>query len=93
MALLKVDPERLKVINLWAGPGAGKSTTAAGLFNLMKIRGYNVELVTEFAKEMVYEGRLRGWRANSFKSSQSRTRGSAASKAKSRGPSPTVRSR
>ena len=42
-------------INLFAGPGAGKSTTAAGLFSLMKLEGLNVELVTEFAKEIVYE--------------------------------------
>lgn len=52
------DPPRLKVINLWAGPGAGKSTLAAGLFNLMKNRGYSVELVVEWAKEAVYEERL-----------------------------------
>lgn len=45
----------LKVINLYAGPGAGKSTTAAGLFNLMKTLGHSVELVTEFAKDVTYE--------------------------------------
>lgn len=47
----------MKVINLFAGPGAGKSTTAAGLFHLMKLEGYKVELVTEYAKELVYEDR------------------------------------
>ena len=47
----------MKVINLFAGPGAGKSTTAAGLFHLMKIAGMNVELVTEYAKEMTWEKR------------------------------------
>lgn len=46
----------LKVINLYAGPGAGKSTTAAGLFFMMKSQGYKVELVTEYAKEKVYDG-------------------------------------
>lgn len=45
----------MKVINLWAGPGAGKSTTAAGLFYLMKLEGFNVELVTEYAKDLVWE--------------------------------------
>lgn len=45
----------MKVINLFAGPGAGKSTTAAGLFNLMKLRGHKVELVTEYAKDLTYE--------------------------------------
>ena len=48
-----------KVINLFAGAGSGKSTTASGLFFLMKIHGYKVELVTEYAKELCYEGRLR----------------------------------
>lgn len=47
-----------RVVNLWAGPGAGKSTTAAGLFFEMKSRGLKVELVREFAKELTYAGRL-----------------------------------
>lgn len=42
------------VINLFAGPGAGKSTTAADLFALMKMRGESVELVTEYAKDLVW---------------------------------------
>ena len=46
------------IINLWAGPGAGKSRTAAGLFNLMKTRGHRVELVTEVAKFYTYERNL-----------------------------------
>ena len=48
----------LKVINLFAGPGAGKSTTAAGLFHKMKLAGYKVELATEFAKELVWDDSL-----------------------------------
>lgn len=43
------------VVNLIAGPGAGKSTTAAGLFGLMKMRHLKVELVQEFAKDKTYE--------------------------------------
>lgn len=42
-------------INLFGGPGTGKSTTAAGLFSLMKSDGYKVELTQEFAKDLVYE--------------------------------------
>jgi len=44
----------LKVINLWGGPGTGKSTTAAGLFNVLKHWGFKVELVTEVAKDLTY---------------------------------------
>lgn len=44
----------MKVINLFAGPGIGKSTTAAGVFWKMKTLGFKVELVTEFAKGLVY---------------------------------------
>lgn len=47
-----------KVINMFAGPGAGKSTTAAGLFFEMKCAGHKVELVTEYAKELAYRGLL-----------------------------------
>ena len=43
---------KLKVINLFAGPGAGKSTTRAGLFYLMKQNRYNVEETTEYAKDL-----------------------------------------
>ena len=46
-----------KVINLFGGPGAGKSTTAAGLFYEMKVRDIKCELVTEYAKDMTYEKR------------------------------------
>jgi ABC-type oligopeptide transport system ATPase subunit len=45
----------LIIINLWGGPGCGKSTTATGLFSLMKMRGHKVELVTEYAKELTYD--------------------------------------
>ncbi len=45
------------VINLFGGPGAGKSTLAAGIFYELKMRHYNVELVTEAAKEFTYEKR------------------------------------
>lgn len=45
-----------KVISLVAGPGAGKSTTAAGIFHHMKVdQKYKVELVTEVIKDAVYD--------------------------------------
>lgn len=43
------------IVNMFAGPGAGKSTTAAGLFYKLKHLGYNVELVTEYAKKKTFE--------------------------------------
>lgn len=43
------------VVNLFAGPGAGKSTTAAQTFALLKLGNYNVELVTEFAKDLTWD--------------------------------------
>lgn len=49
---------KLNLISLYGGPGSGKSSTAAGLFFEMKAAGYKVELVTEYAKDKVYEGHL-----------------------------------
>ena len=47
------------IINLFGGPGCGKSTTAAGIFSDLKRAGVNAELVselvTEFAKDKVWE--------------------------------------
>lgn len=48
---------KLNVINLFGGPGVGKSTLASDLFSLMKMLSFNVELVTEYAKDMVWESR------------------------------------
>ena len=41
-------------VNLYGGPGSGKSTTAARVFSDLKSEGYNAELVTEYAKELVW---------------------------------------
>lgn len=46
---------KTKIINLFAGPGAGKSTTASGLFYRLKTANQNVELINEYAKEIVWE--------------------------------------
>lgn len=51
------ENKKLTVINLFGGPGIGKSTLAAGLFHTMKVRGMSVELVTEVAKDLIWEGR------------------------------------
>lgn len=41
-------------INLFGGPGLGKSTIASGLFYNMKIQNYKVEFIPEYAKELTY---------------------------------------
>lgn len=43
------------VINLYGGPGTGKSTCSAALFALMKRAGYSVELVREYAKDLAWK--------------------------------------
>ena len=40
----------MQIINIWGGPGVGKSTAAAGLFYEMKKLQLNVELVTGVRK-------------------------------------------
>jgi nicotinamide riboside kinase len=47
-----------KVINIFGAPGVGKSTLASGLFYRMKVNGFSVEFVTEYAKECVFEERF-----------------------------------
>lgn len=47
----------MQVINLYGGPGTGKSTIMAELFSKLKWAGYNVEMAPEFAKELVWESR------------------------------------
>lgn len=43
------------VINFFGGPGSGKSTLAASIFAKLKWSGINCELVTEYAKDKVWE--------------------------------------
>lgn len=44
-----------QIINLFGGPGTGKSTIAALVFGELKKKGYEIELVTEYAKDKVWE--------------------------------------
>ncbi|MFB5634980.1 MAG: AAA family ATPase [Candidatus Nitrosomaritimum aestuariumsis] len=64
----------MKVINFFAGPSAGKSTIAAALFHKMKIEGFNVELVTEFAKDIVYDERFSIFKRQDYMFAQQRHR-------------------
>lgn len=45
-------------INLFGGPGSGKSTTSAAVFSLLKMHDINAELITEFAKDLAWEERF-----------------------------------
>lgn len=47
------------VINLFGGPACGKSTTSAAVFSLLKLHDIETELVTEFAKDLVWEERFK----------------------------------
>ena len=44
-------------ISLFAGPGAGKSTSSAYLFAKLKEAGINAELVREYVKDWAWESR------------------------------------
>lgn len=46
------------VVNLYGGPGSGKSTAAAMIYSKLKMQHLEVELVTEFAKDLTYEERF-----------------------------------
>ena len=50
-----MEDNKTIIVNLFGGPGSGKSTTAAGLFHKLKINGINCELVTEFAKHITWK--------------------------------------
>lgn len=43
------------IVNLIAGPGAGKSTNAAKIFSILKENNMSCELVREFAKELTWK--------------------------------------
>lgn len=46
------------VVNLFAGAGAGKTTSAWGLCYELKLKGYNVEYVNEICKEYIWEDKI-----------------------------------
>lgn len=42
------------IVNFLGGPGSGKSTNSARIFAALKDLNYNVELVTEYAKDLTW---------------------------------------
>lgn len=55
MLSMNTGEHTLKVINLFGGPGIGKSTIAADVFAALKRQQKSAELVFEYAKTRVYE--------------------------------------
>lgn len=47
------------VVNLFGGPGTGKSTAMADVFAKLKRAGYNVEQAPEWVKKVVWERRTK----------------------------------
>lgn len=45
------------IINLYGGPGTGKSTICAGLYYHLKMLGYTCEMQREYVKDWVWEKR------------------------------------
>lgn len=45
-------------INLWGGPGVGKSTCAATVYMKMKVSLQSVEIVPEYVKSWAYDGKV-----------------------------------
>lgn len=46
------------IIEIYGGPGCGKSTTAAGLYYQLKLLDKNAELVREYVKKWAWDGIL-----------------------------------
>lgn len=44
------------IVNLFGGPGTGKSTNAAGVFYKLKSQGVNCEYIQEYAKDKTWQG-------------------------------------
>lgn len=49
------DEDIMKIINLWGGPGSGKTTLAYYLAYRFKQAGFRAELVGEAAREIIYD--------------------------------------
>lgn len=45
-------------INIWGGPGTGKSIVAAQLFSDLKLSRISCEMVREYAKELTWSGQI-----------------------------------
>jgi adenylate kinase family enzyme len=51
-----MENKKTIVLNLFAGPGSGKSTFCASIFAQLKWKGIECEMALEYAKDRVWEG-------------------------------------
>lgn len=54
------------VINIYGGPGIGKSTSALGLTYKLKLRHINAEYLSEYAKSLTHNDRLKTLKNQSY---------------------------
>lgn len=54
------------IVNLYGGPGTGKSTGAAYIFSKLKMIGVDAEYVTEFAKDKVWENNTEAFKCQFY---------------------------
>lgn len=47
--------KRTLVINLFGGPGVGKSTMCASIFSKLKMAGIECEMASEYVKDIIFE--------------------------------------
>lgn len=55
--MVDINKRETLIINLFAGPGAGKTTCAWEIASKLKKLGYVTEYVGEYAKELVWDGK------------------------------------
>lgn len=55
-----MSEKQTTIINLYGGPGTGKSTLSCELFAALKKSGHSVELVREYVKDWAWEGKKVG---------------------------------
>lgn len=54
------------VVNLFAGSGAGKSSNAYIIAGLLKMKGIETEYISEFAKDLCWEGRDKAFKLQPY---------------------------
>ena len=64
LASVKNGVNTLKVLNIFGGPGSGKSVLRASFYSYLKREGYSIEECLEFAKELTLKNDIRTLKEN-----------------------------